>query len=294
MNTPFQFKIHPKERFYFMLMSILGISAYAGLICAVIFMRSPIVYVYCAYALAFIAFSALMHTYLIGFLRGNAIKVSEQQFPEVFEIFKNECEKLGLAKLPTLWLLQGGGLLNAFATRFKGHNHVVLYSDVLAAAYDEGIPAVKFILGHELGHIKRNHVSFGKSLLILPARLVPFLGWAYSRSCEYTCDSIGYTLAPEGAEKGILILAAGRELYKKVDVREMIASAHKEKGFALWFAGICSTHPHIVKRIEQFERLKKEHEHGDSLTFNTSKRAPAESYHQQPKNDTSDQPPAAL
>lgn len=245
--------------------------------------------IYATYALSFFAFQVLSQVYFIGYLRGNAIKVNEQQFPEVFELLKVECEKLELKKVPTLWLLQAGGILNAFATRLRGQNHVILYSDVLAAAYEEGTTAVKFILGHELGHIKRNHVGWLKSLALTPAKFVPFLSWAYSRGCEYTCDNIGYTVAPEGAEKGILILAAGRDLYKKVNVKEILLAANAEKGFALWFAEIFSTHPHIVKRVANLERLKLE----DGLKFYSSARVVDEPDAQASKNDRADQPPAS-
>lgn len=249
-----EFKVHSKEKMYLAIMIPASLLMYGALI-ALLFLGYHAVIMYAAWVGAFMIFGLLGQIYLIGHVRGNAIKVSPKQFPEVFEVLKNQSEKLGLRNIPDMWLLQGNGILNAFATRFSGRNFVVLYSDVLAAAYQEGKPAVEFIVGHELGHIKRNHVGFLKHLLLMPARMIPFLGSAYSRSCEYTCDAIGYGLCPEGAEKGMLVLAAGRELYKKVNVNEMLITAHNERGFASWFAEIWSFHPHIVKRIQQFDRL---------------------------------------
>ncbi len=56
-----------------------------------------------------------------------------------------------------LYVLQSGGILNAFAARHAGRSFVVVYSDfmdVLGADWRE----MKFILGHEIGHLRSRHV----------------------------------------------------------------------------------------------------------------------------------------
>ena len=78
---------------------------------------------------------------------------------------------------------------NAFATRFFGRNFVVLLSDVVDAmeAQPDGI---NFYIGHEIGHLKRQHLRW--SALLAPASFVPLLGAAYARAREYTCDRHGF------------------------------------------------------------------------------------------------------
>ncbi len=256
------YTIHFKEKLYFGIMCLVSLPFYVGLLLMLIGLITMAVptttlVIYGVCIAAFLALNLLGHIYFIGHLRGNGIKVNQKQFPEVYDILKSQSEKLGLKTTPTMYLLQGSGMLNAFATRFVGHNYVILFSDVLAAAYQEGIPAVKFIIGHELGHIKRNHVSTLKSLFLFPAKLTPFLSSAYSRACEYTCDNIGYNLCPEGAQKGMLILAAGNNLYQRVNVSELLITAQNARGFSFWFAEVLSTHPHAVNRIAVFEKLNQ-------------------------------------
>jgi len=82
-----------------------------------------------------------------------------------------------------MYVLQGDGVLNAFATRFARKNFVVIYSDIFEMAYQEEKDAVSFIIGHELGHLKRRHVSNWRLFLTLPARFIPLLYKAYSRAC---------------------------------------------------------------------------------------------------------------
>lgn len=210
------------------------------------------------YVLLFIIFRFVFPVFLMGYLQGNAIKVSEKQFPDVFEIIKNQSAKLGLNVVPEFYLLEGGGILNAFATRLVSKNHVVLYSDLFALAYQEGKDAVAFIVGHELGHIARNHVGGWKQWLMAPARMIPFVSSAYSRACEYTADAIGFALCPEGAQQGMLILAAGSKLYKKVNLQSVLADGHAEHGFAVRFAEKCASHPHLIRRITRIQQLQFE------------------------------------
>ena len=201
------------------------------------------------YAAFFLVLRLIVTTLFLGHLKGNAIKIDEKQFPEIFTILKEHCKALDIDTVPDVYLLQGNGMLNAFAARLARRNVVVLYSDILEVAYQEGMGAISFIIGHELGHIKRNHVSSIKSLLIWPASWIPFLNLAYSRACEYTCDNVGYALCPKDAAKGLLVLGAGKKLYKQVSIDQLLYNKQSESGFATGFAEMFSTHPTLLKRV---------------------------------------------
>ena len=47
-----------------------------------------------------------------------------------------------------VYVVEAGGVMNAFATRFLGRNFVVIHSDVLALAMEQGEAAVGFIVAH--------------------------------------------------------------------------------------------------------------------------------------------------
>ena len=119
------------------------------------------------------------------------------------------------------------------------------------------VDAVSFIIGHELAHLKRGHTSLWKSILILPAKLIPLLNRAYSRACEYTCDNFGYELSSKKGITGLLILAAGKKLYKQVSMEALLY-----KGaifdFSIDFSEIFSTHPHLINRLTALDMLSLE------------------------------------
>jgi Zn-dependent protease with chaperone function len=186
---------------------------------------------------------------LVGHFRGNGIRVSEQQFPEVYRIYKEELRKLDIRKEPRLYCVQSNGVLNAFATRMFFRNYVVIYTEILQAAYDEGMDAVAFVLAHELGHVKRGHLV--RNFFIYPAAVLFPFRFAYSRACEYTCDIMGRQATSEKGVAGLLILAAGNRLSRIVNAQEYVAKALDEHGFWVWFAEFMSTHPNLPKRISK-------------------------------------------
>jgi Zn-dependent protease with chaperone function len=180
-------------------------------------------------------------------LRGNAIRVSERQFPDVLRIARDVCSQLGIFDVPPIYIMQSGGVLNAFATRFFGRNYVCIYSEILELAYEQGEEEVAFVLAHELTHVARKHMWW--KTVMTPATLIPFLGAAYSRACEYTCDAYGAYLRPQGAQGGILVLAAGKRLYREMDVDAFLAQTREQDSFWVWLAEHVATHPNLPKRL---------------------------------------------
>jgi Zn-dependent protease with chaperone function len=259
-----QYNVSFKERFYFGLMIALSLPIYCFFGAWIYGYQVPAEYIlvfrfyefYFGLVLFYIFFISPL--FLKGYLIGNSIKITEKQFPEYDAIIKKQAALLNMPKPPFAYVVQSGGVLNAFATRLIGKNYIVLYSAILNKANDAGKDAVEFIIAHELGHIKRNHLSFFLNLLILPARIIPFLYKAYSRAREYTCDSIGVALAPLGAEKGMVLLAAGKDLQDDVDVDSLIESYQQDKGFSTWLFEICSIHPLMIKRIQRIRSLLKQ------------------------------------
>ncbi|HJP86433.1 MAG TPA: M48 family metallopeptidase [Gemmatimonadaceae bacterium] len=238
--------VHPKEKIYFALAVIVSVAVYYALVRIVLSgnpVSGPIIF----YGVLIIAGYFIFHGVMIGQIRGNGIRISERQFPGLMAMANEQARRLGMDHTPDVFVLQSGGILNAFATRFLGRNFVVLYSDVLALATQKGEKAVSFVLGHELGHVARKHMT--KRAFLYPAMIFPFLGSAYSRACEYTCDRVGNALEPEGSVDGLLVLAAGRDLYSQVNAAEFANQRNTESGFFVRLAEILSTHPNLTKRV---------------------------------------------
>jgi Zn-dependent protease with chaperone function len=246
--------IHPKEKLYFGICVVVSIAVYI-ILANILLSGGEAAGALLFYLIVGIVVGFLFHSLFLGHVRGNGVRVSDRQFPELNAMADEHSRRLGMSETPAVFVLQSGGVLNAFATRFLGRNFVILNSDVLALATQKGEKAVSFVLGHELGHVRRKHMT--RRAFLYPAMLFPFLSGAYSRACEYTCDRFGNALEPEGGVDGLLVLAAGRDLYTQVNSTEYGRQRETESGFFVRFAEILSTHPNLTKRVAALDAVRQ-------------------------------------
>lgn len=238
--------INPRERFLYAAMVLVSMLVYGGLILAGMINPEAGASIV-LYGLMFSLLGMFAHGLALGRVRGNAVRVSERQFPQLHRLATAHARRLGLKQVPAVYVMESGGLLNAFATRFLGRDFVIVHSDVLELALAQGEAAVGFIMGHELAHVWRGHLKH--RWLTTPGRLFPYLGAAYSRACEYTCDRVGAYCQPDGAISGLLALAAGKQLHAHVDVKEYAAQAISDQSFWIRRAELMSSHPLLPKRV---------------------------------------------
>lgn len=198
--------------------------------------------------LAFIFVGYLFaHSALIAWIRGNGVKITAQQFPDLYKRYLHCCNALGMASVPDAYIINGGGVLNAFATKFLGRYFVVLYSNIVDAMMEKP-EAINFYMGHELAHIKRKHLVWGP--FIWPASILPLIGAGYSRSREYTCDAFGRACCADSvsAVQGVVALAAGEKRWAVLNVPAYLEQGKETGGFWMSFHELCADYPWIVKR----------------------------------------------
>ncbi|MEC1719130.1 M48 family metallopeptidase [Schinkia azotoformans] len=236
--------IHANEKTYYTICLVISIIMYLSLIISVI----GIVYI-----LIGILITVILHGLALAQIRSNGVKISEYQFPNINKKVQEISAKMGIRDIPDVFIIQSDGLLNAFATRFFGRNFIVLYSEIVEITKDKHDDELNFIIAHELAHIQRNHIT--KNSLILPAMWIPFLGNAYSRACEYTCDrfATAYIGNAKASVNALLILAVGKTLFMDVNVEDFKINHKRETGFFIWLNDILSTHPPLPLRIKEVE-----------------------------------------
>jgi Zn-dependent protease with chaperone function len=205
------------------------------------------------YILLILLYFWFYKVYLVAYMKGDGICISEKQFPSIYELYCDMAKKLEIKKIPPLFILQQGGLLNAFAIRLSGRNYIAIYSDILSL-YKTDIEAVKFVLAHELGHVKRRHNQ--KRFWTFPSSIIPFLTAAYSRACEYTCDNIGGSFISDETSRlqGLLLLAGGRDIYREIDINNYLETAKQNRSFAVKFINLFISHPYLPNRIRNLQK----------------------------------------
>lgn len=147
-------------------------------------------------------------------------------------------------------MIHADGIFNALATRFRGRNFIVLFSDIVDALEDDP-EALNFYIGHELGHIHRKHLIWGA--VLFPAGMTPLVGAAYSRAREYTCDRYGMACctSQQSAANALAALAAGEKRWKTLNFQKYTAQANATGGFWMSFHELTGDYPWLVKRMGQ-------------------------------------------
>lgn len=206
------------------------------------------------YVLMFFLFYLFAQSAFISYLKGTAVKITAQQFPDLHQRIQACAAKLGMKTVPDAYLLHGNGVFNALATRFLGRDFIVLFSDVVDA-FDERPEALNFYIGHELGHIKRSHLLWAP--VLFPAGILPLLGAAYSRAREYTCDRHGLACCAtaDDAAYGLAALAAGGKRWKTMSQKDYIGQSQSSSGFWMSLHELVGDYPWLVKRMAAVQAL---------------------------------------
>ncbi len=166
-------------------------------------------------------FLFVVHVVFVAYVRGNAVRLGPDQFPELYERVRHLAQKIGLRREPEAYLMEAGGALNALATRFLRSEIIVLYSDLLEACGDNR-QAGDMVIAHELAHHRCGHLRW--NWLLAPGLFVPFLGTGYSRACEFTCDRYGAAACGDvdAALFGLSVLSAGGKHAPGVNLRALV------------------------------------------------------------------------
>lgn len=243
-----------KEKIYAPIMLIVGVLLWIAAVKYVAAKWSApkegaILKVYVAYAvlaLLFVFFSGLAYR---ARAFGNMVLLGPSQFPALHAMVVEGARDIGLETTPTTFLYNSQGRFNAFARRVLGGRYVFLTSALVEAASDE---QVRFVIGHELGHHAAGHLNPWLNFVKLPAKLVPFLGSAYSRSREYTCDNVGAYLAKDfhASRSALQLLGCGcGRLNASTNCEAFMVQEQQVPPVFGFLTEISSSHPRLTRRV---------------------------------------------
>ena len=232
--------VYPRERVLGAATLVLAILVWLALILGTLGLALALL------GVGFIAY-LFTHSALIAHVKGNGVQLSSEQFPDVHGQFLECCKRLGMADPPEAYILNGNGVLNAFATKFLRDRYIVLTSDIVDAMQGN-TDGLRFYIGHELGHLRMKHI--GKALLRWPVLWLPLLGAAYSRARESTCDRHGLACSGSGdsAVQALSVLAAGRARWRTLNVASYVRQTEHARGFWMSFHELISGYPWLTKR----------------------------------------------
>ncbi|MGY5765709.1 M48 family metallopeptidase [Brachybacterium sp. DNPG3] len=191
-------------------------------------------------------------------LRTSAVRMSPTQFPEGYRMVVEAAEAFGMRRVPDAYVQLGNGVINAFAAGHGFRRFVVIHSDLFEVGGAVRDPsALRFVIGHEVGHLAAGHVSYFRLVLANVIRMLPILGPAFSRSQEYTADNYGYAAAPEGAPGVMALLSGGKYLHADVNVNELADRAATDPSVFVHWVNLMASHPVVTWRAHALRDRSK-------------------------------------
>ncbi len=161
--------------------------------------------------------------------RNSGVRVSEAQFPELREELIRACRKLGIDRIPELYLSRRvEGSAEAYSI-VGGGSVVVLNADLVPTKWKDGFDWLAFEMAGALGALRLGHTRWWVALLTGYAGRIPGLGAPMRIKRAYSRDRCAAFVVPDGI-RGLVVEAVGKDAVANVSVDEFVAQAKDCRG----------------------------------------------------------------
>lgn len=195
-------------------------------------------------------------------LLGTAVKVTDQQFPRVYEAAKKAGAMLGV-RVPAIFAAPSssaaGKAIKIKVLGTEDSPHLIVNLELAEKLDENDLVAA---IAHELAHIQNGHILYATALHYLNNSAAFFVRWviqpavmtlqAWSRRAEVTCDRASL-IAVRDLDKVLLSmvkLELGLEKDSTFDAEEYLKSLPDVKQGIGRYAEIFRSNPYVPKRVQ--------------------------------------------
>ena len=212
-----------------------------------------------------------------------AVKTSERQFPELYDMVRDAAYVLDLEKVPELYVTQDP-TVNAMCIGID--TPIIVLTSGLVELLDE--EELRAVVGHEVGHAMSGHAVYRTMLLIL-TNIATRIAWIplgnlaimalvtalkeWFRKSELSCDRAGLLAGQDlqASMRGLMKLAGGHNLGEMNVDAFLEQAAEYEKagdlrdGVLKLLQVLPQTHPFAVVRVAQLKKWSESDEYRSIL-----------------------------
>jgi len=251
---------YPRERLIlaltlFLVLLVIAVTATATVCLSAVFVLGMVAI---AYALNRSHHQALLE---------QAWPVTPQHMPNLAPLVAETTARLQVGSVQVF--VAPGKTLNAYTFGLFSPKTIVLHSALLQVMDADEL---RFVLGHEMGHVRLGHTwlnslvggmaGIPSPFLASTVMSMAFLWW--NRACEHSVDRAGLLACgkPRKAVSALVKLAAGPEAHTQAGLRRALQRVQAEDDHALgYLKEMLTTHPMIVRRIEALHRYAASREY---------------------------------
>ena len=211
-----------------------------------------------------LAVSAVVRTYkdlLRNQYLGTTVRVGPDQLARIHTIAKECAFTLGVP-MPTVYVANSP-FMNAYTFGTNDDSFIVVHARLVDDFSDDEL---RFVIGHEMGHVQNNHVVYGTALRLLKGNLLMLFRILmppaeamlkdWSRKAEITCDRAGLICCRDldAAMSSFVKMACGSTtLYEELNVETYIEQLEAGRDGLGRFGELLASHPYLPKRIRALQ-----------------------------------------
>lgn len=244
--------LHPTEQSR-LLLALAGLAPIALLTLAVLVASGGYLIAVAGFVLATIWFAMRLQE---ARLKGQAVEVQGENFPELGAVLRDVCGQLGYTKPVSMFVVNEGDV-NATLIRLFGKRILWVNAGLVEAMGDPDTRAeLEFIVGRFVGALKSRHLRFGEFTMIVNSfeRLagLNLLILPYLRATILSGDQIGMMIAGDATAslRAMSKLFIGKALADRLSLSATVEQAVRQRYSPFrWLAIAFSSHPHMTDRI---------------------------------------------
>ena len=205
----------------------------------------------------------LSKNFLKSEMLGTAVKVGPVQFSRVHAIVQDCARTLGISE-PTVYIVPQIASINAATYGTEDEAFIMVHAATIDHLTDEEL---RFVIGHECGHIQNNHVVYLTTLhvlrmfvqnlagvlfapLLLPVTLALS---AWSRAAEVSCDRAGLLCCKDlgvATRAFVKLAVGGKVLFREINVDAYLDQFREGREGVGRVRELAASHPYLPRRIE--------------------------------------------
>jgi Zn-dependent protease with chaperone function len=189
-------------------------------------------------------------------LLGTAVKVSDQQYPRVYEAAKRAGAALKV-RVPVVFAAP----TSSIKVKVLGTDdapHLIVNLELAEKLSDDELVAA---IGHELGHVQNGHILYATALHYLTSSAAFFVRWvvqpaimtlqAWSRRAEVTCDRAALLAVRDETKtlEALVKLELGVDQNTAFNAEEFLKNQPDPKKGIGRYAELFRSHPYVPKRV---------------------------------------------
>jgi len=184
---------------------------------------------------------------------GNSVRLSRQQLPEIHGILEDHCRRLGIDRVPDLYVTDKAVPAPSLAFSTWNHDCIALSARFIERKPEKSRDVLSFILAREIGRLRLGHTKPLYEVMIAYMSKIPYLRNPLTQVETLSLDRYGAYLEPN-VIPGLMILACGRRLVGLVRVPHYLETVDTYGGFWAVVSNLYKPQLHISFRVRALRK----------------------------------------